>query len=173
MIRAPGRQEPFWATNGRFSFKNPGGIGRVSLSWILAWPGWSAWLGGPTRQNRVESWKIIHLMNFNTFPYVLIRVWNILICFNMLFHVNLSEYVALGVGREARHRKQTGNGKIINDAKRLYKHAKLFNELAGASNWFSRHLPKGPPVRTRGWWAILVARHALSLVAQPRCTFRD
>ena len=32
----------------------------------------------------------------------------------MLFHVNLSEYVALGVGREARHRKQTGNSKIYN-----------------------------------------------------------
>ena len=52
----------------------------------------------------------------------------------MLFHVNLSEYVALGVGREARHRKQTGNSKIIHDAKGLYKHAKLFNELAGARN---------------------------------------
>ena len=56
--------------------------------------------------------------------------------YSISIHLNI--YVDLGVGREARHRKQTGNGKIINDAKRLYiyiyKHAKLFNELAGASN---------------------------------------
>ena len=38
----------------------------------------------------------------------------------VLFYSNPFEYAALGVGREARHRKQTGNGKIINDAKRLY-----------------------------------------------------
>ena len=56
--RAPGRQEPFWVTNGRFKSRNPGGIWRGSRSRILAWPGCLAWLGGSARQNRVESGKI-------------------------------------------------------------------------------------------------------------------
>ena len=51
-----------------------------------------------------------------------------------IIHLLPFQYVALGAGRETRHRKQTGTCKIIKDAKRLYKHAKLFNELAGASN---------------------------------------
>ena len=38
----------------------------------------------------------------------------------VLFYFNPFEYVDLGAGREARHRKQTENSKIINDAKRLY-----------------------------------------------------
>ena len=52
----------------------------------------------------------------------------------VLFCFNPFQDVALGAGREARHRKQTRNCNIINDAKIPYKHAKVFNELAGASN---------------------------------------
>ena len=51
-----------------------------------------------------------------------------------IVHLLPFQYVALGAGRETRHRKQTGTCNISTDATRLYKHAKLFNELAGASN---------------------------------------
>ena len=74
------------------------------------------------------SADMIHLL-----PFQCVALSHVNLSFySISIHLNI--YVDLGVGREARHRKQTGNGKIINDAKRLYKHAKLFNELAGASN---------------------------------------
>ena len=57
---------------------------------------------------------MIHLL-----PFQCVALSHVNLSFySISIHLNI--YVDLGVGREARHRKQTGNGKIINDAKRLY-----------------------------------------------------